>query len=394
MTCMDKANITNETAHTALAAWEVRLHPTPAQERALNRYMNRLTGFWNWAISRYRWHLDNRTFSKYSIDYEIKGHAEKCGLPRAVMVGMARRAFEAWKKVLTKHGKRPHRKGCRNRLLSFDVPSGFAVYLDKRRIRIPGVKQVRFAGLLPENLVKVRKLTVTKRAKGWYCVCVCEIKEEPRFECGREQIGIDPGYKTWLTLSTGEKINIDRSAHDRDLQRMGQAQRARDKRLVSKLHERMTRRIAHRQKEVVNQLCRRASLIAFSADNVRGLQKMFGKSVRLASHAGLRNRIERKCRTGGAQFIAVPSHHSTRTCSACGRLSGPSGFAGLSVRRWVCSECGTEHERDVNAACNTLALGEKVLASKVPRGTSGNAPFWQGGTLNAARIATQSCLAR
>lgn len=357
----------------ALTAWEVRLRPTPTQERKLDLYLNRLTGFWNWAISRYQWHLDNRTFSEYALDYELKGHAEKCGLPRAVMIGMARRAFHAWTKVLAKHGKRPRRKGVRNKLTSFDVPVDFAVYADRRRIRIPGVKQVKFAGPLPDDLVKVRSLTITKRASGWYCTCVCEIKEEPRYEPGTERIGIDPGYSTWLTLSTGEKIEIDRAAHERDLRRLRQTQRGGDRRLAAKLHERMTRRIAHRQKKVVNRICRRASLVALSADNVRGLQKMFGKSVRLASHAGLRNRLERKCRLGGVQFVAVPSRHSTRTCSACGSLSGPAGYAGLKVRQWVCSECGAEHDRDTNAARNILLLGEKVLASRVPRGTSGNA---------------------
>ncbi|WP_407810822.1 zinc ribbon domain-containing protein [Spiribacter roseus] len=34
-------------------------------------------------------------------------------------------------------------------------------------------------------------------------------------------------------------------------------------------------------------------------------------------------------------------------CSGCGhvRAAGP-----LSTRRWQCSECGTEHDRDINAA--------------------------------------------
>lgn len=350
----------------------------------MERYLNRLTGFWNWAISRYQWHLDNRSFSEFSLDYELKGHAKKCGLPRSVMVGMARRAFNAWNKVLVKQGKRPRRKGRKNRLTSFDVPLDFAVYADKRRIRIPGVKQVRFAGPLPDDLVKVRKLTITKRATGWYCICVCEITEEPKYKPGTEQIGIDPGYTTWLSLSTGEKIDIDREAHRRDMRRMRQAQRGGDRRLASKLHERMTRRIVHRQKEVANQICTRASLIAFSADNVRGLQKMFGKSARLASHAGLRNRLERRARLGSVQFVAVPSRHSTRTCSACGSLSGPSGFAGLSVRDWVCPECGAEHDRDCNAAVNTLVLGQKVLASSVPRGTSGNALTGRANARNAA----------
>jgi hypothetical protein len=48
---------------------------------------------------------------------------------------------------------------------------------------------------------------------------------------------------------------------------------------------------------------------------------------------------------------------SPMTCSECGSLSGPTGWIGLSVRNWVCRECGTPHDRDVNAAINTLKTG-------------------------------------
>jgi transposase len=33
------------------------------------------------------------------------------------------------------------------------------------------------------------------------------------------------------------------------------------------------------------------------------------------------------------------------------------GLAGLSVRQWVCVECGTPHDRVANAAVNTLIAG-------------------------------------
>jgi len=41
-------------------------------------------------------------------------------------------------------------------------------------------------------------------------------------------------------------------------------------------------------------------------------------------------------------------------CSACGALDGPKP---LHVRSWTCKECGTVHDRDVNAAKNILAAG-------------------------------------
>lgn len=81
-----------------------------------------------------------------------------------------------------------------------------------------------------------------------------------------------------------------------------------------------------------------------------------------------------KSRTGGRQYLEVPSRFSTKTCSACGSLSGPSGYAGLSVRHWVCAVCGTAHDRDINAAVNTLNAGvgmthesHREVVSGIPR---------------------------
>jgi|AntDeeMinimDraft_5_1070356.scaffolds.fasta_scaffold13825_3 transposase len=63
-------------------------------------------------------------------------------------------------------------------------------------------------------------------------------------------------------------------------------------------------------------------------------------------------------------FMEVNESYSTQTCSSCGCIShnSPKGLTGLNKRNWTCSECGVEHDRDINSALNILALGHKSLA--------------------------------
>ena len=81
------------------------------------------------------------------------------------------------------------------------------------------------------------------------------------------------------------------------------------------------------------------------------------KSVLDAGWSSFRNMLRYKAMRHGAWFEEVNESFSSQLCSACGCLpaSRPKGIAELGIRQWVCSDCGAEHDRDVNSALNLLA---------------------------------------
>jgi putative transposase len=57
---------------------------------------------------------------------------------------------------------------------------------------------------------------------------------------------------------------------------------------------------------------------------------------------------------------------SSKTCSSCGHKIEKLT---LSVRAWTCESCGTEHDRDINAAINIKFWG--IMATNNTAGTAG-----------------------
>jgi hypothetical protein len=70
----------------------------------------------------------------------------------------------------------------------------------------------------------------------------------------------------------------------------------------------------------------------------------------------------------GGSVIEVSEAWTTQTCSCCGSRDSserPKGIAGLGIREWDCDDCGTVHDRDVNAARNILRSGLATLVGGI-----------------------------
>ncbi|MFK4136858.1 zinc ribbon domain-containing protein [Pseudomonas luteola] len=48
--------------------------------------------------------------------------------------------------------------------------------------------------------------------------------------------------------------------------------------------------------------------------------------------------LEYKCAHSGIVFKEVDEAYTTRTCSACGSLTGPKGINRVLIREWTCCE--------------------------------------------------------
>jgi putative transposase len=92
--------------------------------------------------------------------------------------------------------------------------------------------------------------------------------------------------------------------------------------------------------------------------NVSGMLKnrKLSRSIHEASWSSLISMIKYKSDWNNRNFHQISRWFpSSKTCSHCGHVLKELQ---LSTRDWICPECGTYHDRDLNAAVNILKQGQ------------------------------------
>jgi len=187
----------------------------------------------------------------------------------------------------------------------------------------------------------------------WLCLPVQVTAQES--VAPSEAVGIDLGLKDVAVTSDGERLKAGRWTESY-ASRLAQAQRRAHRRTARRIHRKLAR-------------CRGDALHKFSRSVVERYQRIvvgdvsspklvrtrMAKAVLDAGWGRLRTQLLYKGQQAGRSVEVVSERFTTRVCSQCGAHSGPQGLRQLVVREWTCAECGSAHDRDVNAAKNILA---------------------------------------
>jgi putative transposase len=204
----------------------------------------------------------------------------------------------------------------------------------------------------------------------WYLNVV--VKVEVPQSTGTASVGIDMGLKECATTSDAQKL-VGRWYRQEE-NRLAKAQRANKKERVRAIHA----KIANRRKDEMHKFSTAmvksyGAIFVGDMASAKLVKTKMAKSTLDAGWASLKTMLEYKSHQAGVVFEVIDESYSTQTCSCCGVIpaSSPKGRAGLRIRAWTCSECGAEHDRDVNAARNILAAGHCRLAEGTPNEDGG-----------------------
>jgi putative transposase len=363
-----------------LRATKVRLYPTPEQAEFLNRQFGAVRFVWNKALAikrhRYRVHGDKlsakhdlkpllavaKRSRKYAWLAGFDGHSlqQAClNLDRAFTNFFAGRArFPRFKR---KHGSQS----------SYHCTGKIKVGADWITIpKLPG----RIAAVMHREPVgKLNSITLSRTATGKYFAALLfddglEAPGLPTVIAGDTIVGIDVGLTHIAIESTGRKTdnprfvrraqrNLRRKQKALSRKRKGSRNRAKARLVVAAAHERVANARDDFQHRLSKRLVDENQAIITETLAVKNMLKnrTLSRAISDAGWHSLTSKIAYKAERMGTYLVKLDRFAATsKTCSCCGEKADEMP---LSVRSWICGNCGSEHDRDVNAAINIRRMG-------------------------------------
>jgi IS605 OrfB family transposase len=186
----------------------------------------------------------------------------------------------------------------------------------------------------------------------WYVTLTCEVEDLPHAH-PKQEVGIDLGLKSLVTTSDAQ-VFPNPKLTNKNADKLATAQRYNSKVKIARIHRKIARQRHDNLHKLSNELTK-----TYKHIYVGDLKLPNSKQSNDASYRSLIPLLKYKASRLGGEVSLVNEAYSTVTCSFCLERSGPTGLKGLSVREWICDNCGQSHDRDVNGAKNILRFGHE-----------------------------------
>lgn len=222
----------------------------------------------------------------------------------------------------------------------------------------------------------IKTCTVKRSPSGKWFVCLVGESTSKKLQPLNTQVAVDVGIQSFATLSDGTKIDnpkflkkseakLTRAQRKLSKLEKGTAKRAKQKRVVCRVHEKIKNRRTDFAHKVSRQLVNQFGAIFvediqankfIKAENLR----IFNKCQQDAAWSQFFNYLTYKAEEAGRLLVRVNPAYTSQDCSRCGTRK----LVPLEARVYHCDVCGLGLDRDHNAALNILRLGTQSLARK------------------------------
>src|SRR6266581_7449803 len=374
----------------------IRLNTTPEQETYFRKACGVARHAYNWALARWkeaRAEGKRVTTRDLKAEYnQIKGEqfpwcyeVTKCA-PEQAFADLGQALANYWRmkeegtQPKLKHPRKdgeeagfPHFKSKKRDRLSFYLANDkFSVH--GQTLRVPKLGDVNMTEEL-RILGKIRSATISYQAGWWFVSIAAEVEHETPTHKGGT-VGIDLGIKTLATTSSGEKFE-NQKHYRRNLGRIqglskglsrkveGSQNWWKNAKQLAKAHYRVACQRQDTLHKMSTKVARTYALIGLEDLNVKGMlaNHQLAQAVSDASFFEVKRQLLYKAEQYGSYVQLIDRWFpSSKTCHVCGWVKEDLT---LADRVWVCEQCGTVHDRNLNAAI-MVATEALRLVTDVP----------------------------
>lgn len=250
------------------------------------------------------------------------------------------------------------------------------IVLSDSHIKLPkiGMLKIKRHRSVPDNY-RLKSVTVSQNASGKYYVSILfEYDQDVILVKPDSFLGLDFSMHELYTDSNGNNACYPRFYRQAE-KRLAKAQRKlshmqkyscnyfKQKRKVAILHERASNQrkdFLHKQSKTIS---KSYDCVCIEDLDIQAMSKSlkFGKSVHDNAWGTFVSFLQYKLKDMGKPLIKIDKWFpSSQICSNCGEQN--SITKDLSVRQWICPVCGTNYNRDHNAAINIKNEGMRLAA--------------------------------
>ena len=367
-------------------AYSFRFYPTPKQESLLrrtlgcvrlvyNKALHERTQAWYERQERVGYAQTSSMLTEWKKQEELEFLNEVSCVPLQQGLRHLQTAFTNFLAGRTKYPnfKKKHQGGSAEFTKSAFKFKDKQIYLAKCTEPLP----IRWSRQIPESC-EPSTLTVRLHPSGRWHISIRfddpTIKPLPPTD---KAIGIDLGISSLVIPAMAIKCLIpsilrniigDCERRKKNLSRKQKDSKNREKAKikVARIHAQITDSRKDHLHKLTTQLVRENQTIVVENLAVKNMVKnpKLSQAISDVSWGEITRQLAYKCRWYGRNYIEIDRWFpSSKRCSNCGHIAEKMP---LNIREWDCPDCGTHHDRDVNASKNILAAG---LAVSVCRAT-------------------------
>jgi putative transposase len=380
-----------------IKAHKIRLNPSPEQEHYFGKAAGTARFVYNWGLAEWQRHKTAHPGQAHGVmaikkDFNaLKG--QQYPWVYEVAKDVAEGAFTNLSAALKNHfdsrnGKRagtkvgfPRFKSKKDRRQSFHLNN------DKFRVNdhslyVPKLGWVNMAEALRLE-GKIMGAVVSRGAGRWYISISVEMDRPVSFIFLRDSAGMDMGLRRLVVLSDGtqyenqvllrsELTHLKRLSRRLSRRQKGSKRWWRAKDQLARFHERIANRRADHLHKLTTELASTYAVLGMEDLHVAGMLRNHRLALSLAdaSFGEIRRQLQYKSDWLGGRMVVIDRFYpSSQLCSVCG-VKNPG--LRLEDREWTCQNCGTQHDRDANAARNIHAEALRLLNQTPVVATSGS----------------------